>query len=91
MQGMGGGLGIRVRTQDEYGGVRATGAELPQDGEAVIVIGKAGIEDHETPRLCLELSEGLFGGFGLAEDDVAEVVTKYVLQTQTEERMISDN
>ena len=91
LQGTGGGLGIGVGGQDEYRGLRAKGTDLPQDREAVIVIGKAGIEDHETPGLCLDFSEGLFGGLGVAEDDVAEVVTKYLLQTQTGEQMISDN
>jgi hypothetical protein len=91
LQGTGGVLGIRVHTEDEYRGLRATGAEFPQDREAVIVIGKADIENHETPRLCLDLSQGFFGGFRLAKDDVPELVTKHLLQTQTNERMIIDD
>ena len=91
MQGTGGVLGIRVHTQDEHRGLRTTGADLPQDREAVIVIGEADVENHETPRLCLDLSQGFRGGFGLAKDDVPELVTKYLLQAQTNEQMIIDN
>jgi hypothetical protein len=91
LQRTGGVLGIRVHTQDEYRGLGATGADLPQDREAVIDIGKADIENHEMPRLCLDASQGFFGGFRLAKDDVAELVTKHLLQTQTNEQMIIDN
>jgi hypothetical protein len=91
LQGTGGVLGIRVLTQDEYGGLRVTGAEFPQDREGVTVIGEADIENHETPRLCLDLSHGFRGGLGLAKDDVPELLTQYLLQTQTNERMIIDD
>ena len=91
MQGTGGVLGIRVHTQDEYRGLRGTGADLRQDREGVIVIGKADIENHEMPRLCLDSSQGFFGGFRLAKDDVPKLVTQHLLQPQTDEQMIVDN
>src|ERR1035437_1628794 len=91
LQGRGGVLGIRVHTQDEHRGLGAVDADLPQDREAVIVIGKADVENHETPRLCLDLSQGFRGGFGLAKDDVPELETKYLLQAQANEQMIIDD
>jgi hypothetical protein len=91
LQGTGGVLGIWVRTEDEYRSLRADGAEFPQDLEAIILVGKVGIENHEAPRLCLDLSQGFFGAFRLAKDDVSELVTKHLLQTQTNERIIIDD
>jgi hypothetical protein len=80
-----------VHTEDEYRGLRAKGADFTQDREAVIVIGKADIENHETPRLCLDSSQGFVDGFGLAKDDVPELVAKHLLEPQTNEQMIIDN
>src|ERR1017187_3141750 len=85
LQGTGGGLGIGVGGQDEYRGLRAKGTDLPQDREAVIVIGKAGIEDHETPRLCLDLSEGLFAGSAAPKTKSRKVGPRTCLRTQTGE------
>src|ERR1035441_9957597 len=84
LQITGGVLGIRVDTQDEYRGLRATGADLRQDREGVLVIGKADIENHEMPRLRLDSSQGFFGGFGLAKDDVPELLTEH----RSEERRV---
>jgi hypothetical protein len=68
----------------------AAGANFLEDEEAVFV-GKTDIENHETPGLSLDLSQGSFGSPGLAKGEVAELVAQYLLQTLTKEQMIIDD
>ena len=70
--------------------VGTAGTNFPQDEEAVVA-GKTDIEDHETPGLGVDSSEGFFGSLRFAEGEVAELVAQHLLEALTNEQVIIDN
>ena len=90
LQGTGGVERIGVHAEHEDGGLGTAGTNLPQDEKAVLA-GKTDIEDHETPGLEVDLSNGFIGAPGLAKGEVAELVAQYLLQALTKEQMVIDD
>ena len=90
LQGTGGVERIGVHAEHEDGGLGTAGTNFPQDEEAVVA-GKTDIEDHETPGLGVDSSEGFFGSFRFAESEVAELVAQHLLEALAKEQMIIDN
>ena len=77
-------------TQNEYLGLRATATSRLQDGNGAI-LGKTGIEDHQSPRMCIDPIHGFVFSSRLTKDDVPVLATKYQLKALTNEDMITNN